>query len=152
MTSADQAHSEVKQLADVLLDDVERIAACGLARMQEVLPSYAKVPAEKLSPVTSTITRHLLEAVRDQGADRISAEDHFRLAGEVRSRSLLIAARERRSSRRGPRRATRMARAQRQSCGEPSGQPDTCTPRGRRARSLQSLRRCGPGRRLGCRS
>jgi GAF domain-containing protein len=84
MTSTDQVPSEVKELAGVLFDDVERIAECGLARMQEVLPSYAKVPAEKLVPVTLTIARHLLEAVRDQGADAIRAEDHFRLAGEVR--------------------------------------------------------------------
>jgi hypothetical protein len=51
----------------VLLEDVKRIAQCGLARMQEVLPSYAKVPAEKLISVTLTITRHLLEAIRDAG-------------------------------------------------------------------------------------
>jgi hypothetical protein len=40
--STDQVRSEVRQLAGVLLDDLERIAARSVARMQELLPSYAK--------------------------------------------------------------------------------------------------------------
>ncbi len=83
-TSTDQVRSEVKRLAGVLLDDVERIAECSVARMQELLPSCAKVPAEKLIPVTLTNTRNLLEAVRDPDADPIRPEDHFRVSGETR--------------------------------------------------------------------
>jgi GAF domain len=83
-TGADQVHSEVRQLAGALLDDVERIAARSVARMQRLLPSYAKVPADKLIPVTLTNTRNLLEAVRDPGADPVRDEDHFRVSGQTR--------------------------------------------------------------------
>jgi signal transduction histidine kinase len=83
-TSADQARNQVNQLAGVLLDDVERIAARSVARMQELLPSYAKVPADKLIPVTLTNTRNLLEAVRDPDANPIRDEEHFRVSGETR--------------------------------------------------------------------
>ncbi len=83
-TSTDQVRCEVKRLAGVLLDDVGRIAECSVARTQELLPSYAKVPAEKLIPVTLTNTRNLLEAVRDPDADPIRPEDHFRVSGETR--------------------------------------------------------------------
>lgn len=82
--STDQVRSEVKQLAGVLLGDVERIAECSVARMQELLPSYAKVPAEKLIPVTLTNTRNLLEVVRDPGANPTRGEDQFRVSGETR--------------------------------------------------------------------
>jgi signal transduction histidine kinase len=83
-TSTDQVRCEVKRLAGVLLDDAERIAECSVARMQELLPSYAKVAAEKLIPVTLTNTRNLLEAVRDPHADPTRPEDHFRVSGETR--------------------------------------------------------------------
>jgi signal transduction histidine kinase len=82
--STDQARTEVKQLAGALLDEVERIAKRSVARMQALLPSYAKVPAEQLLPVTSTNTRNLLEAVRDPDANPIRDEDHFRVSGETR--------------------------------------------------------------------
>jgi signal transduction histidine kinase len=82
--STDQVRSEVEQLASVLLDDVERIAARSVARMQELLPSYAKVPAAKLIPVTLTNTRNLLEAVRDPDANPVRDEDHFRVSGQTR--------------------------------------------------------------------
>jgi hypothetical protein len=82
--SADQVRSEVKQLAGALLDDLERIAARSVARMQEQLPSCAKVPAEKLIPVTLTNARNLLEAVRDPDANPIRDEDHFRVSGQTR--------------------------------------------------------------------
>jgi GAF domain-containing protein len=76
--------SEVKQLADLLLDDVERIAELSVVRMQELLPSYAKVPAKQLTPLAFTSTRNLLEAVRDPDTDPIRAEGHFRVLGETR--------------------------------------------------------------------
>ena len=74
----------MQRLARALLDDVERIARRSVARMQELLPSYAKVPADALIPVTQANTRNLLEAVCDPDADRGHAEDHFRLSGETR--------------------------------------------------------------------
>jgi signal transduction histidine kinase len=83
-TSTDQVRSEVNQLACALLEDVERIAKRSVARMQELLPSYANVPAEKLIPVTSTNTRNLLEAVRDPGANPVRDDDYFRVSGETR--------------------------------------------------------------------
>jgi hypothetical protein len=69
--------SEVEQLADLLLDDVERIAERSVTRMQKLLPSYAKVPANQLTPLALTSTRNLLEAVRDPDADSIRAEGHL---------------------------------------------------------------------------
>ncbi len=69
--------SEARQLAGVLLGDAERIAARSVARMRELLPSYAKVPAEQLLPVTLGNTRHLLEAVRDPDADPVRDEGRF---------------------------------------------------------------------------
>ncbi|HUA72659.1 MAG TPA: hypothetical protein VMA96_16300 [Solirubrobacteraceae bacterium] len=78
------ARDAVQRLAEALLADVERIAARSVARMQELLPSYAQVPAEALIPVTATNTRNLLVAVSDLGADYTRADDHFRLSGETR--------------------------------------------------------------------
>ncbi len=83
-TTTDEVRSAVQRLARALLDDVERIARRSVARMQELLPSYAKVPADALIPVTQANTRNLLEAVCDPDADRGHAEDHFRLSGETR--------------------------------------------------------------------
>jgi GAF domain-containing protein len=74
----------VQRLARALLDDVERIAGRSVARMQELLPSYAQVPAEALIPVTLTNTRNLLEAVCGPNADSSRADDHFRVSGETR--------------------------------------------------------------------
>jgi signal transduction histidine kinase len=82
--STEQVRSAVKHLASVLLDDVEWIAECSVARMQGLLPSYAKVPAERLIPVTLANTRNLLEAVRDSDADPTRREDHVRMSGETR--------------------------------------------------------------------
>ena len=76
--------SAVQRLARGLLGDVERIARRSVARMQELLPSYAKVPADALLPVTLTNTRNLLEAVSDPDAEPSLADDHFRLSGETR--------------------------------------------------------------------
>ena len=76
--------SAVQRLAWALLDDVERIAERSVARMQELLPSYANVPADALIPVTLMNTRNLLGAVRDPDADLSHADDHFRVSGETR--------------------------------------------------------------------
>jgi signal transduction histidine kinase len=74
----------VQRLAGALLDDVERIAGLSAARMQELLPSYAKVPTDALIPVLLTNTRNLLLAVCDPNADQRRADDHFRVSGETR--------------------------------------------------------------------
>lgn len=76
--------SKVEQLAGVLLDDAERIAEFSVARMQELLPSYAKVPAEQLTPPALTSTRDLLDAISDPNADPSRAEEHFRVLSETR--------------------------------------------------------------------
>jgi hypothetical protein len=81
----------VQQLAGALLDEVERIAGRSAARVQEMLPSYAAVPAEALIPVTLTNTRNLLEAVADPDVDRGRSDDHFRLLGEARLRQGITA-------------------------------------------------------------
>ena len=84
--TTDDVRSAVHRLAGSLLEDVERIAGRSVARMQELLPSYAKVPADALLPVTLTNTRNLLEAVRDPDADAdpTSADRHFRQSGATR--------------------------------------------------------------------
>ena len=48
---ADEIRGEVKQLASLLLDDLQPIAERGAARMQELLPGYAQVPHNELVPV-----------------------------------------------------------------------------------------------------
>jgi signal transduction histidine kinase len=82
--TTDDVRSAVQRLADALLEDVERITSRSVRRMQELLPSYAKVPADALFPVTLTNTRNLLEAIRDPGADPGPADHHFRQSGETR--------------------------------------------------------------------
>ena len=66
----------VQWLAEALLLELDRIAARSVARMHELLPSYARVPPEDLLPVVTTNTRNLLEAIR--GPDR--ARSHERAA------------------------------------------------------------------------
>jgi hypothetical protein len=46
--------------------------------MQELLPSYAKVPPDALIPLTLTNTRNLVDAVCDSGIDHRPADRHFR--------------------------------------------------------------------------
>ena len=89
--STDQVRTALEQLAGALLADAERIAARSVARMQELLPSYAQVPAAALLPVTLSNTRNVLEAVRDRHADPRRAEDHFRTSGEIRVRQEITA-------------------------------------------------------------
>jgi signal transduction histidine kinase len=68
-----------------LLDDVDRIAASSVARMQRLLASYAKLPPEQLTAVTITKARALLEAVRASDADRTLVEDPFRVPEKTRA-------------------------------------------------------------------
>ncbi len=86
MTSTNEVRREVKQLASVLLDDVERIAELGVTRMQELLPAYARVPRDELLPVVLTNTRNLLEAVGELETDRGRAEAQPRESGATRAR------------------------------------------------------------------
>jgi GAF domain-containing protein len=83
-TNAYDVRSALQRLAGALLDDVERIAPRSVARMQELLPSYAKVPADALIPVTLTNTRNILEAVRDPEAGHSRDDEHFRVSGQTR--------------------------------------------------------------------
>jgi signal transduction histidine kinase len=78
--------SPSRRLAAVLLGDVERIAERSAARMQEVLPSYAKVPRSELVPVVLANERNLLEAICDPDADPGRAQDQFRISGHTRAR------------------------------------------------------------------
>jgi hypothetical protein len=82
--NTDDVRSALEELAEALLDDAEQIADRSVARMQELLPSYARVPRKTLLPATLTNTRNLLQAVRDPDADPSRAEDHFRVSGETR--------------------------------------------------------------------
>jgi len=84
--TTDEVRGAVRRLAAALLDDVERIAERSVARMRELLPSYGKVPADRLLPVTLTNTRNLLEAVCDPDADPSPGNQHFRFSGETRLR------------------------------------------------------------------
>jgi hypothetical protein len=61
--STDEVRDEVRRLASVLLVDVEEIAERGAARMQELLPAYARVPRAELIGVVLGNTRSVLEAV-----------------------------------------------------------------------------------------
>jgi GAF domain-containing protein len=83
--TTDDVRGAVKRLAAALLDDVERIALRCVARIQALVPSYAKMPAEVLLPVTLTNIRNLLEAVCDPGADPAPHHEHFRRSGETRA-------------------------------------------------------------------
>jgi hypothetical protein len=83
---AQDTAAAVRRLAEALLADVDRIAARAAARMQDLLPSYAKVPAGELIPVVLANTRNLFEAIIDPGVDRTRAESDYRAAGDARAR------------------------------------------------------------------
>jgi GAF domain-containing protein len=68
--STGDVRSRSQLLAGMLLDDVEQIAERSAARMQELLPSYAKVPRHELVPLTLANARNVLEAIRDADQDR----------------------------------------------------------------------------------
>jgi signal transduction histidine kinase len=75
-----------QRLAQALLRNVERIAERSAARMQELLPAYARVPRDELTPVVETNTRKLLLAMCDPDADSAASKAHFRISGETRAR------------------------------------------------------------------
>jgi signal transduction histidine kinase len=83
---ADDVSRLTRRLAEALLLDVEKIAARSVARMQELLPAYARVPREDLLPVTRTNTRHLLEAIRDPEVEPGREDRAYRASGETRAR------------------------------------------------------------------
>ena len=74
--NTEQVGGSAKALADRLLRDVERIAERSAGRMQELVPAYAKVPADALVPVVLASTRDLLKAIRDPGFDHHQPTDH----------------------------------------------------------------------------
>jgi hypothetical protein len=76
----------VQRLAGMLLADVARISRRAAERMQEVLPSYAKVPLDELTPVVLANTRNLLEVIVDPAVDRGPLEAGYRESGETRAR------------------------------------------------------------------
>jgi signal transduction histidine kinase len=78
--------SAVELLAGVLLRDVERIAERSAARIQELLPSYARVPRRELTPVVVSNERNLLEAIIDPDADPSRAQVDYRASGDTRAR------------------------------------------------------------------
>ena len=77
---------ESQMLAEMLLRDVELIAERSAARMQELLPSYARVPVGELTPIVRANTRNILEAIRDPDADRSRAQDDHQASGDTRAR------------------------------------------------------------------
>jgi len=85
-TETDKARSEVTQLATVLLADAEGISELAAARMQELLPAYARVPRQELVPGVLVNIRNLLEAVRDPDADTYHDHAGHLASGELRSR------------------------------------------------------------------
>jgi hypothetical protein len=76
----------LQRLVEALLGDVESLADRSAARMQELLPSYARVPRGELTPIVLANTRNLLEMVRDPAADRSRVESDYRQSGESRAR------------------------------------------------------------------
>jgi signal transduction histidine kinase len=86
VTSAEDVSSVVRELARALLDNVDMIAGRSAGRMQELLPSYAKVPTDALIPVVLTNMRNLLDAVAQPDADHGAADRHFQVTGETRLR------------------------------------------------------------------
>ena len=72
-------------LAATLLTDVERVAERSVARMQELLPSYGRLPRLELVPVVLANERSLLEAICDPNRDRGPEEDQYRESGATRA-------------------------------------------------------------------
>ena len=76
----------LQRMAALLHADSERIAERAASRMQELLPSYARVPLDELVPIVLANTRNLLAIIQDPEMDRSGAEADFRAAGESRAR------------------------------------------------------------------
>src|ERR1700761_6806354 len=78
------ARSEAQLLAGILLEHVEPIAERSVTRMQELIPSYARVARENLVPVTRANTRNLLEAIRDPDRAQDQERRDYLVSGAVR--------------------------------------------------------------------
>jgi signal transduction histidine kinase len=78
--------SASQRLAELLLPRLERIAERSAAGMQELLPSYARVPRDELTPIVRANTRNILEAIRDPDADRSHLQGDHRASGTTRAR------------------------------------------------------------------
>lgn len=88
VVEADNAHATptpLERLTRLMLDDAERVAELGAARMQELLPSYANVPRDELLPVVLANTRNLLAMIIDPDFDRTNVEEDYRASGETRA-------------------------------------------------------------------
>ena len=73
-------------LAELLVRDIERIAERSVARMQQLLPAYARVPRHEVTPVVVANTRNVLLAIRDPDGDHLVALDGYRRSGDTRAR------------------------------------------------------------------
>jgi hypothetical protein len=80
------AASPLERLADALLPHTDLIAGRTVDRMQEALPSYAKLPREALLPIVTGNVRNVVTAVRDPDADRSAELEHYEESGEERAR------------------------------------------------------------------
>jgi hypothetical protein len=78
--------TDVQRLAEALVADADAIAERAAQRMQEQLPSYARVDVDDLVPVVRANTHNILDAIRDPDADRSGDEEHYRESGEQRAR------------------------------------------------------------------
>jgi hypothetical protein len=76
----------LERLAEALLARIDLIVERAAERMQEQLPSYARVPRTELLPVIAENTRRILTAVREPEVTPSPDDDHYQDAGEVRAR------------------------------------------------------------------
>jgi hypothetical protein len=90
--NTEHVRSKSQLLAGVLLGRVERIAERSAARMQELLPSYARVPRHDVSPIVLANTRNVLEAIREPDADHSRRLDDYRAMGETHARQGITSA------------------------------------------------------------
>lgn len=84
-TTNENVPSDVRQLATLLLDDVERTATRGVIRMQELLPAYSRIPVDELVPFVLANQRNMLLAVLDPDTDQSQHQALVRVAGETRA-------------------------------------------------------------------
>jgi signal transduction histidine kinase len=83
--NADGDSGGSRLVAEALLGEVERIAERSAVRMHELLPSYARVPLDELTPITLANARNLLGTIRESAATSGRAEDVYRASGESRA-------------------------------------------------------------------
>jgi signal transduction histidine kinase len=84
-TANDDVPSDVRQLATLLLDHVERTATRAVIRMQELLPAYSRIPVDELVPFVLANQRNMLLAVLHPDADQSQNQALIRMAGETRA-------------------------------------------------------------------